>query len=167
MSTGPTNLYDLSHALLAGVGAELTTLGVTTPATAYVNGKGTLPVALCDSLVVGWGRVDFGFPGSGENRGQVRLQIRGRVAELSVWIFRCITTFGQGYTGLDFDPVAEDADALTILTDAYCLPKAIWTVRQAGVLGDYATGMTIGPCLPVEPQGGIAGSVVDLTVELS
>jgi hypothetical protein len=167
VSSGPSNLRDLANDLLLALAVYYGEQGVELPETQYLNGKGTAPVAMCDSLVVGWSRVFFGAPGGLSMEGRdVRLQQLSRQADLNVWVFRCVSTFGDG-PNVPFDPSAEAADALTVMTDAYLLPKAIMAAKFSGSLGDYCTGLSVGDCRPIEPNGGIAGTVIDLTVELS
>ncbi len=168
MSTGPSNLYDMADAILVALQAELLAEGADPFGTAYVNGKGTLPVATCASLVVGWTRTRFGSPGGADQTGPRRLQMRSRSADLSVWAMRCISTFGDnaGYNA-DFNAADEAADALPIMTDAYLLPRCLNAVIQAGVIRDYGTQASFGPVIPMEPEGAIGGCMMDFSIDLA
>lgn len=164
----PLKAYNLARAVLAQTSAYLADLGVDPPANAYVYAKGNMPVAICDTLVVTWISNYWGTAGTAEQNLPV-VQLVGRVIEFSVWVFRCIhEVTGQGQQILEaYNPADEDTDAQVILTDAWALPKAIKLAHDAGLFGDYAQGMTIGRCQPIEAEGGVAGCVLDVTFEMS
>lgn len=166
MSTGVTTLHDLAGQLLQAVAIYFGEQGVQPPTTQYVNGKGVTPIAICDTMVVGWSQVYWGTPGFGEQQLPIRQQ-QMRSADLQVWIFRCVSTLVDGAGGLSLDLAAEVADAETIMTDAYLLPKAVRMAHAEGTFADYCSGLSIGRCIPVEPLGGIAGVQMDVFVELS
>jgi hypothetical protein len=166
MSTGVANLYGLAGSLLQAVNVYFGEQGVPTPTTQYVNGKGVTPIAICDTMVVGWSQVYWGTPGYGEQQLPVKQQ-QMRSADLQVWIFRCVATLVDGAAGLTLDLAAEIADAETIMTDAYLLPKAVKVAHGDGTFEDYCSGLSIGRCVPIEPLGGIAGVQMDVFVELS
>lgn len=168
MSTGPTNLYDLAAELLAAIVVGYGQQGIESPAVAYVNGAGATPLGICETLVVGWTRVNYGVAG-GPNFDAlpVRQQLRSRTADLSVWMFRCMTPIGSGQEAGQLNTADLEADAKRIMTDAYLLPKVIAAAHEAGSFGDYCSGLSIQACLPIEPLGGVSGTMVDLTAELS
>lgn len=165
----PLKAYNLAKAVLGQTSAYFTQLGVTPPANAYVYAKGNMPVAICDTLVVTWTSNSWGYAGGPDQAATPVVQLIGRVIEFSVWVFRCIhEVTGQGQQLLQaYSPVEEDIDAQVILTDAWVLPKALKLAHDAGLFGDYAQGMTIGKCLPIEAEGGVAGCVLDLVFEMS
>lgn len=166
MSTGPTNLYDLAHALLGAVEDSFRDDGVGLPEHREVTGVDV--VGECEKLVVAFDRLFIGIPGFAETPQPVTKALT-RVASFVVVLFRCVTTLeGEGQQILESPAVEDlDADAKVIMTDAYVLHRGIARAHFAGKFRDYCENISLGPATPVPTQGGIGGTTLVIAAELS
>lgn len=160
-----TSLYDLATALLAAVDTGFANYGVALPSMQYVTG--VQPVAACDSVAVSWTAVNSGWPG--QPTGPTPFNLASTTtAILTVSIFRCLSAVigaqGQGPTTAQLQ-----ADARTIMTDAFVLFRTLMkaTKQQPAWFGNYATAMQLGPLGVVPADGGEAGVIMDVWVELT
>lgn len=162
MASGPATIYNLATDLLAAVDTGFAFYGVALPSMQYVTGVQT--VAACDSLTVGWTAIHDGWPGQPAAPGAFNVAST-TVAALTVTIFRCLDV------AVAPNPtVAQmEADAQTIMTDAFVLFRTAMkmTKQQPPWFGDYATAMQLGPLNVVPADGGMAGVMMDVLVELT
>ena len=171
MSTGPTNLFDLATDVLDAALTAWPSAGLVAPSVAYVYG-GASPVAMCDSVVVTYTRIFHGMPARADAPYPSKAMAAPRSVTLCVWCFRCLTDtlYGEGVQVSDSATVSvvnATADASTLMTDAYILPRAIVAAHAAGQIGhDYAGVLGIGDVVPLAASGGVGGCRFELSLEL-
>lgn len=171
MSTGPTNLYDLAHQLLAAVEAGFVNADVPAPTLSYVCGN-NVPVAIADSLAVSWVRIFHGTPGQPDKPYPAKTLFVPRSCTLAVWCFRPLydVLTGEGQTLiLSTENTAQmEADAQTIMTDGYIIPKAIVVAHSAGLLGvDSGAPVAMGDVIPLAASGGVGGCRAEIHYDLT
>lgn len=175
MTSGPTNMADLAHALLAAAAGIFVDNGVAAPDLQYVYGVGE-PVAVCDQLVVSWDMIAPGTPGATTTTAmptQTFGLVMPRTAHLRLWCFRCIAdVFGVSGLQLADPPDSLGLANLTytaeqVMTDAYILTRGIVAAHYAGSFKTFADGMAVGPTVPLQANGQVGGCVVAIEAELS
>lgn len=165
----PTRLYDLAVAVLSVCEQALADAGLVVPGLAYLFG-GASPVGACEQLVVGWAFVGHGTPSAVAQPAQVHGQNVPRRASLPVWCFRKLqsTISGEATNLTTFDSTLAQADAATIMGDAYVLHKGLTIARNAGMFNNAAgSPVVVDDFVPLASLGGLGGCRGGLIVELS
>jgi hypothetical protein len=166
----PTLLYDVCAGLMAAINTEFAADGVTLPTTQFIDGSGG-GLAVCESLVVTWEHIGAATPGTVEAPVPMGTNARGfgRQAVILVHLYRCMPTLeGEGPQLLEaIDPAAETAAAQIVMTDAYELHRIMWRALRDGTFLEPWKGLFVGQAVPIPREGGIGGTQLTLTVELS
>lgn len=156
-------LYGLASDLLTAVEAGLVECGVEVPEHAYLV---THEPAFdcCPGLMVSVARV---FPGvvGGEEFTNLQCGAR-RVAELVVWLLRCVSSSDEG--GEPPSPTVLEEEAHTSLLDADALNVSLLQAfRTGGVLQDPCRNVGVGAIEAITPEGTCAGWKVAIQFELT
>ncbi len=166
MSSGPTNLYDLCVALRQAIVDGFAADGVALPDRREIVGVNV--VGECEKLTIEWDRIFVGIAGAAETPQPVTRALT-RVTTINVYLFRCIwTPEGEAMEVLESPPTGVlDAEAKLIMTDAYELHRAITRGHFNGDFEGFCSGLSLGPALKIPTAGGIGGTTMALTAELS
>lgn len=155
----------MAFSLRQGIVQEFTNDHVEIPERREILGYA--PVADCEKLVVSWDRIWVGQAGGSETVQPVNRAIL-RTCTLAVWLFRGITVpLGEQLELTELPAIEDlDADARKIMVDALTLHRGISRSHLANEFTDFCTALAIGPATPIPPAGGIAGTTLQVMVEL-
>ncbi len=166
MSTGPSTLYDLCVALRNAIeeGFEFYEVGL--PDRREI--VGTDVVGECEKLTVEWDRIFIGQAGFAETPQPVN-EGMSRVTNINLWLFRCIwVPEGEAMELLMSPPPSTvEAEAKMILTDAYTLHRVVTRAHFNGDFQGFCSALSLGPVNRIKADGGIGGTTMTLTAELS
>lgn len=157
MTYETTRLAEVMTAVQGAVITHFDASGVDLPGWQYTT-VGT-PAVDGEQFVVYLQRIFAGTPGL--ERQDPQLCAEQRVAELVVELTRCVAVASD-----DGEPPSAAtlaADGAVLITDAWLLRRAVEAMSSPG--GD-GYNMSVLESRPLEPAGGLAGSVVVVQVEL-
>lgn len=103
--------------------------------------------------------------GAPVNVSQARFAVLNRVT-FGVLHARCIESWDGGVNGAPPDDDDVTRDAQTVMTDIWLLFHALRWAQRRGELFDKCAGYEILGAAPLSTQGGVAGWLLTLTVDL-
>lgn len=166
MTALPTLGADATQILAAYVN-ELTLLGVKVPSRQLVA-IGQIPVWDGAQLTVNLLGIDQGQPGRPFGGTYQPPSASVVAARFSVSLIREIPVVKGGPRAARVpDAATMTTFGAQIIQDAAALVQASIAIHQAASITSQGQGFEVGPCVPVVPDGGLAGSVITINVSLS
>jgi hypothetical protein len=134
------------------------------PERRYVNDGLNVAADCCEELVVQFSRIFAGQPGAEQVTG-IRLPIASWTVEFFIWLFRSTVISDDDGTAPTMEALTDSAEIL--LKDAWMILNSLIDAAADKTLFQGCDNVSIGPVVPVGPDGGIMGSQCKVSIQVT